>query len=61
MNGIVKIKENYEFRRAYARAGSLVSPYFVVYYMKNRTDNKGSALLPVKKSAVRFHVTAQKG
>lgn len=39
MNGIVKIKENYEFRRAYARAGSLVSPYFVVYYMKNRTDN----------------------
>ncbi len=39
MNKIVKIKENRDFRRAYHRAASLVSPYVAVYYMKNRYGN----------------------
>lgn len=39
MNGIVKIKENYEFKRAYSKADSLVSPYVVVYYRKNSYGN----------------------
>ncbi len=37
MKKIVKIKENYEFRRAYNRAKSVVCPYAVVYFMKNRS------------------------
>lgn len=36
MNSIVKIKENRDFRRIYARGKSLVCPYIVIYYMKNR-------------------------
>lgn len=36
MNSIVKLKENYEFRRVYTRGKSLVCPYVVVYYFKNR-------------------------
>ncbi len=36
MNSIKRIKENRDFRRIYARGKSLVSPYAVVYYMKNR-------------------------
>lgn len=39
MNSIVKIKENYEFRRAYAKGKSLVCPFAVVYYFKNRYGN----------------------
>ena len=39
MNKIVKIKENYQFRRAYNRAKSVVCPYAVVYFMKNRSGN----------------------
>lgn len=37
MSSITKIKENYEFRRAYKRGTSLVCPYIAVYYLKNRT------------------------
>lgn len=33
---IVKLKENYEFRRAYARGKSCVTPFFAVYIFKNR-------------------------
>lgn len=36
MNSIIKLKENYEFRRVYNRGKSFVSPYFVVYVFKNR-------------------------
>ena len=39
MNGIFKLKENRDFRRAYTRGASLVSPYIVVYYMKNRRND----------------------
>ena len=37
MSSIEKIKENRDFRRAYRIAKSLVCPYAVVYYTKNRT------------------------
>lgn len=33
---ITKVKENYIFRRAYNKAKSYVSPFVVVYIMKNR-------------------------
>ncbi len=33
---MIKIKENYIFRRAYKKGESLVSPFFVIYVMKNR-------------------------
>lgn len=33
---LIKIKENYIFRRAYNKGKAFVSPYFVVYVMKNR-------------------------
>ena len=36
MSSIEKIKENRDFRRAYRIGKSLVCPYCVVYYMKNR-------------------------
>ena len=39
MKEIIKLKENRDFRRAYTRGASLVSPYVVVYYMKNRSSN----------------------
>lgn len=32
---VVSIKNNYEFRRMYAKAKHTVSPYFVVYSRKN--------------------------
>ncbi len=35
---IVKLKENRDFRRVYNKGKSSVSPYFVVYIMKNRWD-----------------------
>lgn len=39
---IVKVKESYVFRRAYKKADSFVTPFVVVYVMKNR--NKGVRL-----------------
>ena len=36
---IVKLKENRDFRRAYNRGKSYVSPFVVVYVNKNRTNN----------------------
>lgn len=39
MKNLVKIKENYEFRRAYQRGKALVTPYAVVYVYKSRYDN----------------------
>ena len=36
MEKFVKIKENYEFRRAYKRGGALVSPYAVIYVFKTK-------------------------
>ena len=34
MNSIIKLKENYSFRRAYKKGKSYVSPYFVIYAVK---------------------------
>ncbi len=39
MNKLVKIKENYEFRRAYNRGKAYVTPYAVVYVFKNKSNN----------------------
>lgn len=36
MKSIIKLKENYSFRRAYKKGKSYVSPYFVIYVTKNR-------------------------
>jgi ribonuclease P protein component len=36
MKSVIKIKENRDFRRAYAKGKALVSPYAVVYVLKNR-------------------------
>ena len=36
---LVKLKENRDFRRAYNRGKSYVSPFVVVYINKNRTNN----------------------
>ena len=36
MNSIIKLKENYSFRRAYKKGKSFVSPYFVIYAVKTR-------------------------
>lgn len=36
MKAAVTVKENYEFRRIYRKGRSVVSPYFVVYCLKNR-------------------------
>ncbi len=36
MSSITKIKENYEFRRAYKKGKALVCPYGVIYIIKNR-------------------------
>ena len=35
---LVKLKENRDFRRAYHKGNSFVSPYVVVYINKNRTN-----------------------
>lgn len=34
MNSIIKLKENYSFRRAYKKGKSFVCPYFVIYAVK---------------------------
>ena len=39
MKSILKIKENRDFRRAYAKGKSYVSPYIVVYILKNRSND----------------------
>lgn len=39
MSKIIKIKENYEFRRVYNRGKSLLCPYAAVYFMKNRSGD----------------------
>ncbi len=49
MNKLQKIKENYVFRRAYRRGTSLVSPYVVVYAMKNRYSNVRLGITAAKK------------
>ena len=36
MKSIIKLKENYSFRRAYKKGRSYVSPYFVISVTKNR-------------------------
>lgn len=36
MNSLKKIKERYVFKRAYKKGKSFVSPYLVVYVLKNR-------------------------
>lgn len=39
MSRLVKIKENYEFRRAYNRGSAFVTPYAVIYVFKNKSNN----------------------
>ncbi len=39
MEKLEKIKESYIFRRAYKKGRSFVSPYAVVYLLKNRRNN----------------------
>ena len=39
MNSIRKIKESYVFKRAYKKGKSMVSPYVVVYAVKNRFND----------------------
>ena len=39
MNSIIKIKENYIFRKAYRKGTSLVCPFAVVYVLKNPRVN----------------------
>ena len=39
MSSLVKIKENYEFRRAYTRGESLVTPVAVIYVFKTKRNN----------------------
>ena len=39
MEKLKKIKESYIFRRAYKKGRSFLSPYVVVYLLKNRHNN----------------------
>ena len=39
MKSIIKIKENYVFRRAYRQGNALVCPFAVVYVLKNPRVN----------------------
>lgn len=39
MKTFVKIKENYEFRRAYQRGKAFVTPYAVIYAYKTKYTN----------------------
>lgn len=48
MKKLIKLKQNYEFRRAYTRGKSYVSPYFVIY------------LFATKKQTVRLGITTGK-
>ena len=38
MEKIIKLKQNYEFRRAYTRGKSYVTPYFVIYLFKTKKN-----------------------
>lgn len=38
MQGFEKLKQNYEFRRAYTRGNPFVSPFFVLYCVKGKKD-----------------------
>ncbi len=38
MKDTVSLKHNRDFRRLYSKGKSAVSPYFAVYYRKNRLD-----------------------
>ncbi|MBR2489415.1 MAG: ribonuclease P protein component [Clostridia bacterium] len=49
MSKIIKLKENYEFRRAYNRAKSVVCPYAVIYFMKNRSGDTRLGITAGKK------------
>ena len=48
MSMVIKLKENYEFRRAYTRGKSYVTPFFVLY------------LVRTKQKRVRLGITAGK-
>ena len=39
MSSLVRIKENYEFRRAYNRGKSFVTPYAVIYAFKTKRND----------------------
>ena len=60
MKKIIKIKENYVFRRSYRRGKSLVSPYFVIYAMPNRRNVPRLGITAGKKlgGAVKRVITA---
>lgn len=49
MKSVIKIKENRDFRRAYAKGKSLVSPYAVVYILKNRSGDTRLGITTGKK------------
>lgn len=44
-----KLKQNYEFRRAYGRGQSFVCPYFVLYAVKGKKDSVRLGLTVSKK------------
>ena len=46
MKAAITVKENYEFRRIYHKGRSAVSPYMVVYCLKNVSIVSGSHGLP---------------
>ena len=49
MSKIVKLKENYEFRRAYNRGKSVVCPYAVIYFFKKRSGGTRLGITTGKK------------
>lgn len=49
MKAAVTVKENYEFRRIYRRGKSAVSPYMVVYCLKNRAGGSRLGVTVSKK------------
>lgn len=49
MNSMEKIKENRDFRRIYAKGKSVVCPYIVIYYMKNRYNKNRFGITAGKK------------
>ena len=44
-----KIKQNYEFRRAYSRGKSYVTPFFVIYLFKHRKNTVRLGITTSKK------------
>lgn len=49
MKASVTVKENYEFRRIYRRGRSAVSPYLVVYCLKNHSGGSRLGVTVSKK------------